>query len=158
MYVLVPMPYLFFGASEGGGGGYGSSVASGWVDAGKFLTGFSAVGSFAIPAILYHSQARHPAGPARPGRALDWAASKEGGLLIGKPARPGRALRWAAGQGGESGQPGREGRLARGQAARGGLQRGLAAGEEGSAGDALPTPAGSAGLAGGCSSLVQGRR
>jgi len=27
-----------------------------WVDAGKFLTGFSAVGSIAIPAILYHSE------------------------------------------------------------------------------------------------------
>jgi hypothetical protein len=27
-----------------------------WIDAGKFLTGFSAVGSIAIPAILAHSQ------------------------------------------------------------------------------------------------------
>ena len=27
-----------------------------WLDAGKFLTGFSAVGSIAIPAILYHAQ------------------------------------------------------------------------------------------------------
>jgi hypothetical protein len=27
-----------------------------WVDAGKFLTGFSAVGSIAIPAILYHAE------------------------------------------------------------------------------------------------------
>ena len=27
-----------------------------WIDAGKFLTGFSAVGSIAIPAILYHAQ------------------------------------------------------------------------------------------------------
>jgi hypothetical protein len=27
-----------------------------WIDAGKFLTGFSAVGSVAIPAILYHAQ------------------------------------------------------------------------------------------------------
>lgn len=54
MYVLVPMPYLFFG---GGADTYGySSVASGWVDAGKFLTGFSAVGSIAIPAILAHAQ------------------------------------------------------------------------------------------------------
>ncbi|KAI8472300.1 MAG: vacuolar trafficking protein [Monoraphidium minutum] len=55
MYVLVPMPYLFFGG--GGGDSYGySSIASGWVDAGKFLTGFSAVGSIAIPAILAHAQ------------------------------------------------------------------------------------------------------
>ena len=27
-----------------------------WVDAGKFLTGFSAVGSIAIPAILFHAE------------------------------------------------------------------------------------------------------
>lgn len=52
MYVLVPMPYLFFGPSESA---YGSNMASSWVDAGKFLTGFSAVGSFAIPAILWHA-------------------------------------------------------------------------------------------------------
>lgn len=54
MYVLVPMPYLFFG-SAGDSYGYGS-LASGWIDAGKFLTGFSAVGSIAIPAILAHAQ------------------------------------------------------------------------------------------------------
>lgn len=29
-----------------------------WIDAGKFLTGFSAVGSIAIPAILAHSKVR----------------------------------------------------------------------------------------------------
>lgn len=29
-----------------------------WVDAGKFLTGFSAVGSIAIPAVLAHAQVR----------------------------------------------------------------------------------------------------
>jgi hypothetical protein len=29
-----------------------------WIDAGKFLTGFSAVGSIAIPAILAHAQVR----------------------------------------------------------------------------------------------------
>lgn len=49
-YILVPMPYLFFG-----GGTQGSNLASGWVDAGRFLTGFSAVGTIAIPAILYHA-------------------------------------------------------------------------------------------------------
>ena len=27
-----------------------------WVDAGKFLTGFSAIGSIAIPAILFHAE------------------------------------------------------------------------------------------------------
>ncbi|KAK9843437.1 hypothetical protein WJX81_002586 [Elliptochloris bilobata] len=54
-YVLVPMPYLFFGASSSSA--YGTSnLASGWIDAGKFLTGFSAVGSVAIPAILFHAQ------------------------------------------------------------------------------------------------------
>jgi len=56
MYVLVPMPYLFFGPGGDDSYGYGSSLASGWIDAGKFLTGFSAVGSIAIPAILAHSQ------------------------------------------------------------------------------------------------------
>jgi hypothetical protein len=59
MYVLVPMPYLFFSSSSGGYGGYGDyggALAAGWLDAGKFLTGFSAVGSIAIPAVLAHAQ------------------------------------------------------------------------------------------------------
>lgn len=55
LYVLVPMPFLFFGQGSDSGY-YGSSSPSGWVDAGKFLTGFSAVGILAIPAILHHSQ------------------------------------------------------------------------------------------------------
>ncbi|XP_020205971.1 vacuolar protein sorting-associated protein 55 homolog isoform X1 [Cajanus cajan] len=53
MYVLVPMPCLFFGGgstqfliSRDGGG---------WIDAAKFLTGASAVGSIAIPIILKHA-------------------------------------------------------------------------------------------------------
>eukprot|EP00197_Chlamydomonas_leiostraca_P005688 CAMPEP_0202869064 /NCGR_PEP_ID=MMETSP1391-20130828/11764_1 /ASSEMBLY_ACC=CAM_ASM_000867 /TAXON_ID=1034604 /ORGANISM="Chlamydomonas leiostraca, Strain SAG 11-49" /LENGTH=87 /DNA_ID=CAMNT_0049549315 /DNA_START=245 /DNA_END=508 /DNA_ORIENTATION=- len=51
------MPYIFFGSSGGDGYAlYGSSTSNGWVDAGKFLTGFSAVGSIAIPAILAHAQ------------------------------------------------------------------------------------------------------
>ncbi|BDA48039.1 probable vacuolar protein sorting-associated protein 55 homolog [Coccomyxa sp. Obi] len=52
------MPYLFFGANSSGSSSlYGdSSLASGWIDAGKFLTGFSAVGSIAIPAILFHAE------------------------------------------------------------------------------------------------------
>lgn len=29
-----------------------------WIDAGKFLTGFSAIGSIAVPAILFHSQVK----------------------------------------------------------------------------------------------------
>ncbi len=31
-------------------------LACRWIDAGKFLTGFSAVGSIAIPAILFHAE------------------------------------------------------------------------------------------------------
>ncbi|XP_019187229.1 PREDICTED: vacuolar protein sorting-associated protein 55 homolog isoform X1 [Ipomoea nil] len=53
MYVVVPMPCMFFGGgstqfliSRDGGG---------WIDAAKFLTGASAVGSIAIPIILRHA-------------------------------------------------------------------------------------------------------
>ncbi|EOY24086.1 Vps55/LEPROT - like 1 [Theobroma cacao] len=53
MYVLLPMPVLFFASSDR------SSLLSesdnGWVNATKFLTGASAVGSIAIPAILKHA-------------------------------------------------------------------------------------------------------
>ncbi|XP_021288261.1 vacuolar protein sorting-associated protein 55 homolog [Herrania umbratica] len=53
MYVLLPMPLLFFAGSDG------SSLLSesdnSWVNATKFLTGASAVGSIAIPAILKHA-------------------------------------------------------------------------------------------------------
>ncbi|KAL2900147.1 Vacuolar protein sorting-associated protein 55-like protein [Bienertia sinuspersici] len=53
MYVVVPMPCLFFG------GGSTQFLVSrdggGWVDAAKFLTGASAVGSIAIPMILRHA-------------------------------------------------------------------------------------------------------
>ncbi|KAL4182609.1 hypothetical protein AMTRI_Chr11g94040 [Amborella trichopoda] len=50
MYVLVPMPCMFFG---GGSTQFlSSSDGGGWIDAAKFLTGASAVGSIAIPAIL----------------------------------------------------------------------------------------------------------
>eukprot|EP00884_Botryococcus_braunii_P014835 jgi/Botrbrau1/23352/Bobra.0051s0010.2 len=57
MYVLVPMPHLFFGGGSSSSSSiYGNNMASGWIDAGKFLTGFSAVGSIAIPAILFHAQ------------------------------------------------------------------------------------------------------
>ncbi|DBA81995.1 TPA: hypothetical protein ACH3X1_007698 [Trebouxia sp. C0004] len=62
MYVLVPMPYLFFGTGSSSSASIygGSSMASGWIDAGKFLTGFSAIGSIAVPAILYHAQKIEP--------------------------------------------------------------------------------------------------
>ncbi|CAG9465808.1 unnamed protein product [Pedinophyceae sp. YPF-701] len=57
MYVLVPMPYLFFGPGTSGGYADIGGTSEGWMDAGKFLTGCSAVASFAIPAILAHSGA-----------------------------------------------------------------------------------------------------
>lgn len=50
MFVLIPMPYLFFGADASSGGSENS-----WADAGKFLTGFSSVGAVAIPVILHHA-------------------------------------------------------------------------------------------------------
>ncbi|GHP05535.1 hypothetical protein PPROV_000428500 [Pycnococcus provasolii] len=59
VYVLIPMPYLFFGAG-GGDGGYGGAMymdegGDCWQDAGKFLAGLSATGAVAIPCTLYHS-------------------------------------------------------------------------------------------------------
>ncbi len=46
------------------------------MDAGKFLTGFSAVGSIAIPAILAHAQVRGGVGlPTRPSAAQAQALS-----------------------------------------------------------------------------------
>ncbi|MCO5607914.1 hypothetical protein L7F22_062116, partial [Adiantum nelumboides] len=54
MYVLIPMPFLFFG-----GGSFevmSSTEAGEWADIAKFLTGFSVVGSLGIPSILYHAQ------------------------------------------------------------------------------------------------------
>ncbi|XP_020577767.1 vacuolar protein sorting-associated protein 55 homolog [Phalaenopsis equestris] len=53
MYVILPMPLLFFAGSDS------SSLMSGesdsWVDFTKFLTGASIVGSIAIPSILKHA-------------------------------------------------------------------------------------------------------
>ncbi|XP_027337791.1 vacuolar protein sorting-associated protein 55 homolog [Abrus precatorius] len=51
-YVLLPMPLLFFAGSESS---LFSESDSRWVNATKFLTGASAVGSIAIPTILKHS-------------------------------------------------------------------------------------------------------
>eukprot|EP01025_Chloroclados_australasicus_P044741 TRINITY_DN4875_c0_g3_i2.p2 TRINITY_DN4875_c0_g3~~TRINITY_DN4875_c0_g3_i2.p2 ORF type:complete len:132 (-),score=12.74 TRINITY_DN4875_c0_g3_i2:306-701(-) len=59
LYVLVPMPYLFFGTSGDGYSIYSTDIESGWVDAGKFLTGFSAVAAIAIPVILKHADVIH---------------------------------------------------------------------------------------------------
>ena len=50
--MLVPMPWMLFGTDAASGGG---SDVQGWVDAGKFLTGMSAVGTIAIPTILFHA-------------------------------------------------------------------------------------------------------
>lgn len=55
LYVLLPMPYVFFNTSSSSSSIYGD-VSLGWVDAGKFLVGFTAVGVFMIPSILYHAQ------------------------------------------------------------------------------------------------------
>ncbi|PON78041.1 Vacuolar protein sorting [Parasponia andersonii] len=53
MYVLVPMPCLFFG---GGSTQFLTSRAGGgWIGAAKFLTGASSIGSIAIPIILRHA-------------------------------------------------------------------------------------------------------
>ncbi|XP_065876874.1 vacuolar protein sorting-associated protein 55 homolog [Euphorbia lathyris] len=52
-YVLLPMPLLFFAGSDSSA--MFSESDSSWVNATKFLTGASAVGSIAIPAILKHA-------------------------------------------------------------------------------------------------------
>ncbi|KAJ0975383.1 hypothetical protein J5N97_017355 [Dioscorea zingiberensis] len=54
MYVILPMPLLFFAGSNS------SSIMSsdsnnGWMNFTKFLTGASVVGSIAIPSILRHA-------------------------------------------------------------------------------------------------------
>ncbi|XP_044491942.1 vacuolar protein sorting-associated protein 55 homolog [Mangifera indica] len=53
MYVLLPMPLLFFAGSNGSS--LTTESDNSWVNATKFLTGASAVGSIAIPAILKHA-------------------------------------------------------------------------------------------------------
>ncbi|XP_047335112.1 vacuolar protein sorting-associated protein 55 homolog [Impatiens glandulifera] len=53
MYVILPMPLMFFAGSDTSA--LISESESGWVDVVKFLTGASAVGSIAIPAILKHA-------------------------------------------------------------------------------------------------------
>lgn len=45
------MAHLFFGS-----GSSNTGLSSGWVDAGKFLVGFSSVGTVAVPTVLYHAQ------------------------------------------------------------------------------------------------------
>eukprot|EP00252_Welwitschia_mirabilis_P001031 TRINITY_DN1100_c0_g1_i3.p1 TRINITY_DN1100_c0_g1~~TRINITY_DN1100_c0_g1_i3.p1 ORF type:complete len:146 (+),score=11.83 TRINITY_DN1100_c0_g1_i3:1064-1501(+) len=54
MYVMMPMPCLFFG---GGDSPFVTSEdAGGWLDAAKFFTGASVIGSIAIPSILTHAK------------------------------------------------------------------------------------------------------
>ncbi|KAL7166920.1 hypothetical protein ACSBR2_037559 [Camellia fascicularis] len=53
MYVLFPMPLLFFAGSDTSS--FTSESSNGWVDASKFLSGASAMGSIAIPTILKHA-------------------------------------------------------------------------------------------------------
>ncbi|XP_062146632.1 vacuolar protein sorting-associated protein 55 homolog [Alnus glutinosa] len=53
MYVLLPMPLLFFAGSNSSS--LFSESENGWVNATKFLTGASTVGSIAIPAVLKHA-------------------------------------------------------------------------------------------------------
>ncbi|XP_022965211.1 vacuolar protein sorting-associated protein 55 homolog [Cucurbita maxima] len=53
MYVLLPMPLLFFAGSDSSSL-YTDSTDS-WINATKFLTGASTIGSIAIPIILKHA-------------------------------------------------------------------------------------------------------
>ncbi|GAA0164731.1 transmembrane signal receptor [Lithospermum erythrorhizon] len=53
MYVLLPMPLIFFVGSDSST--LFSESESGWVNATKFMTGTSVVGSIAIPVILKHA-------------------------------------------------------------------------------------------------------
>lgn len=53
-YVLLPMPLIFFAGSDTSSF-FSESGSSSWMDITKFLTGASAVGSIAIPAILKHA-------------------------------------------------------------------------------------------------------
>ena len=46
------MPWMLFGTDSDAAN---DPDVQGWVDAGKFLTGASAVGTIAIPAILFHA-------------------------------------------------------------------------------------------------------
>ncbi|KAL8216398.1 hypothetical protein R6Q57_023235 [Mikania cordata] len=53
MYVILPVPLILFAGSDTSI--YYTESESSWVDATKFLTGASAVGSIAIPVILKHA-------------------------------------------------------------------------------------------------------
>ncbi|URD95553.1 Vacuolar protein sorting-associated protein 55 [Musa troglodytarum] len=53
MYVILPMPLLFFAGSNSSS--LMSNEGNGWVNFTKFLTGASVIGSIAIPSILKHA-------------------------------------------------------------------------------------------------------
>ncbi|KAK9054195.1 hypothetical protein SSX86_025273 [Deinandra increscens subsp. villosa] len=53
MYLIIPIPLILFAGSDTNI--YFTESESSWVDATKFLTGASAVGSIAIPIILKHA-------------------------------------------------------------------------------------------------------
>ncbi|KAG6493602.1 hypothetical protein ZIOFF_048594 [Zingiber officinale] len=53
MYIMLPMPLLFFMGSNSSS--LMSSEGDGWANLTKFLTGFSVIGSIAIPSILKHA-------------------------------------------------------------------------------------------------------
>ncbi|KAJ3694000.1 hypothetical protein LUZ60_009480 [Juncus effusus] len=53
MYLILPMPLLFFVGSDGPS--LMSTSSNGWDKFTKFLTGMSIVGSIAIPSILKHA-------------------------------------------------------------------------------------------------------
>ncbi|CAL9084694.1 unnamed protein product [Musa textilis] len=54
MYVILPMPLLFFAGSNSSS--LMSNEGNGWVNFTKFLTGASVIGSIAIPSILKHAK------------------------------------------------------------------------------------------------------
>ncbi|KAL9246910.1 hypothetical protein vseg_020389 [Gypsophila vaccaria] len=54
MYVLLPMPLMFFAGSDTSSL-FEDSSSNSWLDATKFLTGASTMGSIAIPIILKHA-------------------------------------------------------------------------------------------------------
>ncbi|KAK9716242.1 hypothetical protein RND81_06G220600 [Saponaria officinalis] len=54
MYVVLPMPLMFFAGSDTSSL-FEESSSNGWLDAAKFLTGASTMGSIAIPVILKHA-------------------------------------------------------------------------------------------------------
>ncbi|CAI7930300.1 unnamed protein product [Closterium sp. NIES-54] len=53
MYLILPMPCLFFSTGDSSDF-FLMGTDNEWQDAAKFLTGFSSIGSVAIPFVLHH--------------------------------------------------------------------------------------------------------